>query len=269
VDAGGVGGAVDAGGVGGAVDASGETMAVDARGDAPPGPVCGNGVKEGSEECDDGAALNTGGYGKCNSNCTLGPRCGDRMINGAEVCDNGSDNALTVGACNPACTGTVNQKTIKIFNMFGGENGNLTNDWDPFCNTQFGPNYKALLVDGMTRIASATAYKGDGQVDWVLKPYTAYVNATLQPLWTTDAVALLGVRNGQRALLLGTFGGSNGDYAWAGFESDWTTSSNNCGRWTIPSANGGTALPLGPSATTAEVIPIDCSSKSFILCVEQ
>jgi hypothetical protein len=45
------------------------------------------------EECDDGQANNTGGYGKCSSTCEQGPRCGDGTLQAAEgeQCD-GEDN---------------------------------------------------------------------------------------------------------------------------------------------------------------------------------
>src|SRR5207247_508460 len=38
---------------------------------------CGNGMPDPGELCDNGKANNTGGYGKCNPDCTLGQRCGD------------------------------------------------------------------------------------------------------------------------------------------------------------------------------------------------
>lgn len=54
---------------------------------------CGDGIVQGSfgEQCDDGAAANTGGYGTCTASCTLGPRCGDGVAQASfgEECDNG------------------------------------------------------------------------------------------------------------------------------------------------------------------------------------
>ena len=65
--------------------------------------LCGNGVVDPGEGCDDGKSLNTGGYGKCNPDCTKGPRCGDGVKNGTEACDDGKNDG-SYGTCKPDCT---------------------------------------------------------------------------------------------------------------------------------------------------------------------
>jgi fibro-slime domain-containing protein len=63
---------------------------------------CGDGMIEGTEECDDGS--NKGGYNECAPGCVLGPRCGDGVVQteDGEVCDDGV-NAGTYGGCGPDC----------------------------------------------------------------------------------------------------------------------------------------------------------------------
>ncbi len=62
--------------------------------------ACGNGVREGTEVCDDGARNGT--YGACNAACTaLGPRCGDGTVNGPETCDDA--NSSNTDACLNTC----------------------------------------------------------------------------------------------------------------------------------------------------------------------
>ena len=63
---------------------------------------CGNGVVDPGEQCDNGTALNTGGYGQCASNCMLGPYCGDGIKTGVEQCDDGKNDG-TYGTCSPGC----------------------------------------------------------------------------------------------------------------------------------------------------------------------
>jgi fibro-slime domain-containing protein len=51
--------------------------------------ACGDGVVTPPEQCDLGAAMNTGAYGGCNPDCTLAPYCGDKIVQAAdgEQCD--------------------------------------------------------------------------------------------------------------------------------------------------------------------------------------
>jgi cysteine-rich repeat protein len=70
--------------------------------------LCGNGILEQGEECDDGndpsriPHNDDGAYGGCTTKCTYGPYCGDGVLNGPETCDDGPTNGDLYG--NPGCT---------------------------------------------------------------------------------------------------------------------------------------------------------------------
>jgi hypothetical protein len=52
-------------------------------------PLCGNGMVDGEEECDDGSANSDAVPDACRSDC-LRPHCGDGVTDGGEECDDGS-----------------------------------------------------------------------------------------------------------------------------------------------------------------------------------
>jgi len=70
-------------------------------------PRCGDGIINGSESCDNGAANSDTAYGGCTTKCLFGPYCGDGKVDaiGKEECDDGV-NMGTYGkatGCMPGC----------------------------------------------------------------------------------------------------------------------------------------------------------------------
>jgi fibro-slime domain-containing protein len=62
---------------------------------------CGNGYVDPGEQCDDG--VNDGGYGECGGSCMLGPRCGDGTLQSTyEQCDDGVNDG-GYGECGGSC----------------------------------------------------------------------------------------------------------------------------------------------------------------------
>lgn len=236
---------------------------------------CGDGVVNSFEVCDDGA--NNGTYGFCNSACSaLGPRCGDTITNGPEVCDAGTvySSTMAAGVCRPDCAGTVQQRSIAItVNRVTPNQGGVAGA-DAMCRTELGSTYRALVVDGSTRIASTTAYAGTGQVGWILQPYTRYVSAETGLLvFITDHTRLLGAVNGVGANLYHPIRSSDDGWgAWIGANADWT-SGVDCGDWSS-SLNTVTGLACNATATTTTTFPnsggvSDCAQLRRFFCVEQ
>jgi hypothetical protein len=64
--------------------------------DCQPAPFCGDGIRNGAEDCDDGKADNVGGYGGCKADCSLDSFCGDHVIDTehGEACDDGPIGSL-------------------------------------------------------------------------------------------------------------------------------------------------------------------------------
>ena len=156
---------------------------------------------------------------------------------------------------------------MRILPNFGGVAGA-----DALCRIEFGPGYRGLITDGVRRVATVTANQGDGQLDWVLQPYTRYVNDSNALVWTTDSSALLGVSNGTHQALLAPISGDDGWGAWGGFRNNWTSNPSTCSGWSSSSAsNSGASIIV--SATAANMFPNNntaspCSATRRLVCVQ-
>jgi cysteine-rich repeat protein len=58
---------------------------------------CGDGIRSGDEECDDGAANGNPPLSVCGANCLFPPFCGDGNVDPGEQCDFGQGNGGTYG----------------------------------------------------------------------------------------------------------------------------------------------------------------------------
>lgn len=66
-----------------------------------PTAICGNGVLEAGEECDDGVGNSDTDPDACRTDCTS-PECGDGVVDSGEICDDG--NFVSQDGCESDCT---------------------------------------------------------------------------------------------------------------------------------------------------------------------
>jgi cysteine-rich repeat protein len=102
-------------GDGGTGDGDGDGGTGDGDGDGE--PVCGNGIIEGDEACDDGNLVNNDG---CTNLCML-PACGDWLVQPGESCDDG--NNVDGDGCESDCTLTPDLQPPEILSFTA--NGNV------------------------------------------------------------------------------------------------------------------------------------------------
>lgn len=258
------------GGVGGSSVTVGTTSSIGGGSSASSGTggaICGDGKTQPPEECDSGA--DNGPHKACKADCTQNV-CGDGDVGPGEKCDDGADNGLGLLKCAPDCSRMIVKKKIVVS--------------QPQSNGDFGPNpvahadslcplnYKALFVFGDARRATTSANEFKNPVDWVITPYTYYYNDKSNPLWLTDAVPLLGVRNGTFMGLENPVSGIS-DWSMSGLAADWTTSGvHNCGGWSNPGMVDD--MSVGWLFATDITFILDatlasCSSSASLYCVEQ
>ena len=179
---------------------------------------------------------------------------------------------MAEGVCRPDCQGFVVEKFIGVTSQRVAPGQGGVSGVDVLCRTDFGTSAKGLVVDGTNRIATVSAYAGDGQVDWVLLPYTRYVSAETGLLvFITDDTRLLGGVGGSGADLYNPIRAADDGWGvWTGANADWT-SGVDCDDWTDSSDNEGPST--NATATFSGAFPNNaatglCGFMRRFACVE-
>jgi cysteine-rich repeat protein len=131
-----------------------------------PMPVCGDGVVDGDEVCDDG--VNDGSYGGCMPDCSgLGPHCGDGREQPGEACDDADE--IDGNGCNNDC---VVSGTILWTDTYDGE----AHRSDSTFTVAVGPDDEVVAtgleqIDNASREAWIRRYAADGTLTWMKKTF--------------------------------------------------------------------------------------------------
>ncbi|MCG6141609.1 DUF1554 domain-containing protein [Leptospira mtsangambouensis] len=128
-------------------------------------------------------------------------------------------------------------------------------------------NYKAMVVDGVSRRASITQNVGDGQIDWVFKANQAYIRPNGINIETSNA-------NGLFTTSLSTPITTVSSDHWTGLNLDWTSYLDGaCLKWTT---NASYELGVAGDAYTQDIVTLtagkglqNCSVNRELVCVEQ
>lgn len=130
------------------------------------GDVCGNGVKNATEQCDDG---NTADNDLCGNDCKL-PVCGDKSVEGAEQCDDG--NTVDGDGCSATC---------KVVN-----NQDLTVEKITYESDQQGPNIIKVTALVKNIGTGSTSNFGTGTKFVPLQPQGVNLTVATSPLGAGD-----------------------------------------------------------------------------------
>ena len=105
----------------------------------PPGAICGNGIIEDAEACDDGNTINGDG---CESDCTVavGPDCGDGVLDAGEQCDDA--NQSNTDACTNDCENAICGDGFILTGVEACDDGNTINGdgCESDCTITVGPD---------------------------------------------------------------------------------------------------------------------------------
>lgn len=163
----------------------------------------------------------------------------------------------------------------QVFLTATPNNGNLAGPTggDSLCgldgNYPGSGTYKAMVVDGVTRIACTSANCGGGtgeHSDWVLAAATTYYRSdNTTEIFATDANGIFDFSG----TLTNSFD-TGGTRYWTGLNTDWTTSADDCGDWAGTGGNGEEGVPTATDATAInDASAQGCTAARRLVCVEQ
>jgi len=200
-------------------------------------------------------------------------------------CSGGGGSSGAFGIAPQSCTTCKTFVTAVTFSGYiktTGGKANAVASADSLCMTDAnkpagGGTYKAMLVDGVNRVACTTANCSGGvseHVDWVFKPNTLYVRSD-----GITAVVTMGANgiwdfglNGNTNLLTNAFDSAASTY-WTGLEWNWTSvSAQMCGGSWASGLNGDLGDFGNGDRTNAGVIGGGanfCNLARNLLCVQQ
>ncbi len=166
----------------------------------------------------------------------------------------------------------VKKKIFVSSNSFNGNMGGVAGV-DARCmsdlNYPGSGTYRALIADGVNRIACTTANCSGGaseNVNWVLQPYTIYIRAS--------GGATLFQTNGAGIFVFGamtnSFTGTAQTY-YSGLNGDWTTATGlTCSQWTSTAGNFRYGVGNATNSQSIAMGSLACVDSFWRLyCVEQ
>ncbi|PJZ80760.1 hypothetical protein CH359_10330 [Leptospira meyeri] len=188
------------------------------------------------------------------------------LVNSIGTVSNKNINDIEIN-CQASCLNCI------IFITQNGYPANIgkASNFDSYChsdpNYPGSGNYKAMVVDGISRRASVTANTGDGQIDWVFKANQAYIRTNGTNIDTTNANGLF------ITSLAAPITTISSDH-WTGLNQDWTPYLDGaCLKWTTNAAfelgNTGDAFTQDILTLTAGRGLQQCSVNRELVCVEQ
>lgn len=178
----------------------------------------------------------------------------------------------TQSSSSPPCstTGPCKMFVANNADSDGGISG-LDNSCANDSNKPSGGTYKAMVVDGTNRIACTTANCSGGtseHTDWVLKPdkeYRRKDGSTVIGTTNSNGIFTFPVSTGVAEYNGGTF-----SITLTALEADWTSSTNDCGNFTLTSGSYGTGNFSENTSTMINWATSGCTGvATHIICVEQ